>query len=144
MDELLRQLLNRLEAIGATNEEIYDTECRDRMGDAVFDGFIRPVMNFSLPLDFGLLGSAANDAVRTALAEYMDQANRLAPTVGASTFHGRLKAYVPRGEIKTWFATLTLTGTFDESHPAKAIIIANELRTLLTVMKHLTSIDWCN
>ena len=100
MDELLKQLLNRLEAIGATNEEIYDTECRDRMGDAVFDGFIRPVMNFSLPLDFGLRGGATNDAVRTALSEYIDQASRLAPTLGASTFHQRLNAFQD-GSVKS-------------------------------------------
>ena len=93
MTELLRQLLNRLEAIGATNDEIYDTECRVRMGDAIFDGFIRPVANFNLPVDFGLRGTSANDAVRVALAEYIDKASWLAPTVGASTFHERLNAF---------------------------------------------------
>ncbi|MCA8990248.1 MAG: hypothetical protein KDA78_21550, partial [Planctomycetaceae bacterium] len=47
----------------------------------------------SLPLDFGLRGTSANDAVRVALAEYIEKASRLAPTVGASTFHKRLNAF---------------------------------------------------
>jgi hypothetical protein len=100
MKELLQQLLNRLEAIGVTNDEIYDTECRDRMGDAIFDGFIRPMANFSLPLDFGLRDTSANDAVRVALAEYINKALVLAPTVGVSTFHERLNAFQD-GEVKS-------------------------------------------
>ncbi len=100
MNELLRQLLNRLEAIGVTNEEIYDTECRDRMGDAVFDGFIRPVANFNIPLDFGLHSTSANDAVRIALADYIEKAKKLAPTVGVTTFHERLDAF-QNGTIKS-------------------------------------------
>lgn len=100
MNVLLKQLLNPLEAIGATNGEIHDTECRDHMGNAVFDGFIRPVANFSLPLDFGLYSASANDAVRSALADYIEEAKKLAPTVGITTFHARLSAF-QNGAIKS-------------------------------------------
>jgi hypothetical protein len=92
--------LNRLEDIGAINEEIYDTECRDRMGDAVFDGFIRPVVDFNPPTDFGLHNPSANDAVRVALMEYIEKAKKLAPTVGVITFHDRLDAF-QNGAIKS-------------------------------------------
>ena len=39
MEELLKLLLDKLQEVGVVNDEIYDRECRDQMGDAVFDGF---------------------------------------------------------------------------------------------------------
>ena len=39
MDEILRELINKLDDVGSAHEELFDTECRERMGNAVFEGF---------------------------------------------------------------------------------------------------------
>ncbi len=59
MDVLLKKLLDRLGLVGKDHEEVYDTECRDRMSDAIFDGFIRRLDDFFLPPDFGLYSPEA-------------------------------------------------------------------------------------
>jgi hypothetical protein len=43
MKELLDRLLNRLEGIGKRAEELYDTECQQRMRGAVMNGFVRGI-----------------------------------------------------------------------------------------------------
>lgn len=93
MEELLRRLLNRLDVIGRDHSELYDTECRDRTGDAVFDGFVRPREGYTLPDDFALYTPEANRAVKEALAEYIDAAKAKAAELGLDTFHDRLEAY---------------------------------------------------
>jgi hypothetical protein len=93
MNELLRQLLNQLERIGHDHGELYDSVCRERMSDAVFDGFIRPQAGFSVPGDFGLHSREANDAVGKALSTFIEHANRHAADVGMSSFEQRLAAF---------------------------------------------------
>lgn len=92
MDELLLTLLQSLEAIGEANDEIGDTECRDRMRAAVHAGFLNPVLGFRLPASFGLNGRKANQSVRKALAHYIEAARAKADELGM-TFHDRLKAF---------------------------------------------------
>jgi hypothetical protein len=96
MEVLLRDLLNRLGQVGVAHEEIYDTECRDRMSNAVFDGFIRPVDGFVLPSDFGLYSPDANARVREALARYIVDATRKATGLQLKSFHQRLAAFQNR------------------------------------------------
>ncbi|HEX5105337.1 MAG TPA: hypothetical protein VFV87_16075, partial [Pirellulaceae bacterium] len=48
MDEILLALLIRLEAIGDEHEELFDSEVRERMGNAVFHGFVKPMYDFQL------------------------------------------------------------------------------------------------
>ena len=67
MEELLRRLLNRLADIGHDHEELYDTECRERMSEAVMNGFVRGASNYAMPDEFGLFSAEANLAVRQAL-----------------------------------------------------------------------------
>jgi hypothetical protein len=90
--ELLRKLLLRLEAVGIQNGEIYDTVCRDAMGEAVFSTFLLPEADYEFPEDFGLCTPEANQAVRKALLEYVTAARSLAPSEGLRTFQQRLAA----------------------------------------------------
>jgi hypothetical protein len=93
MDELLRNLLDRLQEIGQEHEEIYDTECRERMSNAILNGFIRPLNDFSLASDFGLYSSDANARVREALGTYISEANKTAKQINLCCFHARLSAF---------------------------------------------------
>ena len=100
MDELLKELLNRLGQVGKNHEEIYDTECRDRMSNAIFDGYIRRLDAFVLPSDFGLYSPEANTAVCEALASYIDRANAQANVLKLRSFHERLSAF-QNGDVKS-------------------------------------------
>jgi len=93
MDEALKRLLNRLKAIGETHEEIYDSECRELMSRAVFEGFIRRSLQFTLPEEYGLFSAEANREVRDALSEYIDVATRISADLHLNTFHERLIAF---------------------------------------------------
>ncbi len=93
MEKLLRQLLNRLEEIGNIYEELYDTECREQMSDAIMNGFVRSMDAFVWPDEFGLHSAEANQAVREALQEYVDRASLKASELGLSQFHVRLAAF---------------------------------------------------
>lgn len=93
MDELLRLLLNRLEQIGRDHEELYDTECRQIMANAVTDGFLRDTVDYVVPSNFGLYSAHANTAVRIAITAYIRAAKSMADQVGAVSFHQRLAAF---------------------------------------------------
>jgi hypothetical protein len=55
MKELLLQLLERLEQVGDDHEELFDADVREKMRDAVTEGFFAPV--FELPDDFAMYSS---------------------------------------------------------------------------------------
>src|SRR5262245_4349987 len=93
MEDLLKTLLNRLEGVGKTNEELYDTECRERLSGAVFDGFIKPVEGFDVPNGFGLYSPDANMKVRGAIGAYIADAKTRAAKMGLRSFHDRLAAF---------------------------------------------------
>lgn len=93
MEELLRQLLNRLEEIGRDHEELYDTDCREQMSDAVMSSFVRATNDLALPDTFGLYTAGANTAVREALSAYIDLARSKATDLGLHGFHDRLAAF---------------------------------------------------
>jgi len=90
MKDILLGLLNRLKAIGDTSEELYDTDVRQAMGDAVIDGYVRAEHDYAIPEDFGMFSPEANAAVRKALLDYMLAANQKAAELGISRFHDRL------------------------------------------------------
>lgn len=100
MDDLLADLLNGLSQIGNNNEEIYDTECRDRISDAIFSGFVRQIPEFALPSDFGLFSNEANLEVGKQIFAYISRANLLADTLQVVSFHARLAAF-QNGTIKS-------------------------------------------
>ncbi len=49
MEQLLLDLLNRLEGIGERDESLYDTVVREKMREAVFFAFIKPTPGYALP-----------------------------------------------------------------------------------------------
>lgn len=93
MDKLLLKLLQQLEKVAETNEEIFDTEVRERMGVACMDGFVRHESEFMLPSEFGLTTNDANAIVRAALDDYINAANEKASSLGIVQFHDRLTAF---------------------------------------------------
>lgn len=92
MDELLRELLDRLQAIGDRNESLYDTAVREVMGDVIFYGFLKPSPGYALPDDYGMMDDE-NKLIKTALESYLERANELAPALGLDTFRKRLAAF---------------------------------------------------
>ncbi|MCC9603340.1 hypothetical protein LOC67_22550 [Stieleria sp. JC731] len=93
MDELLRKLLDELDSIGQSNEEIYDSECRDKIGDPILYRFLRPDPQYYVPDDFGLRTEDANLRAKAALIAYTDDARKTAGDLGLNTFHARLEAF---------------------------------------------------
>jgi hypothetical protein len=92
MEQLLLELLIRLEAVGDRDESLFDTVVRERMGNAVFFGFIKPRQGFVLPDDYGM-PEEENRAIKAALGGYIEGARALAPAAGLDTFHKRLAAF---------------------------------------------------
>jgi hypothetical protein len=132
VDELLFKLLLRIEEIGNIHEELFDSDVRQAMGDAVFYGFIRPLAGYQLPDDFGMFSASANQQVRTAISEYVDSANRRADELGLSTFHQRLAAFQNRS-VRTpserWNDFDEFFGyTNPDSYDENGTVINNDLR----------------
>jgi hypothetical protein len=90
---ILRRLLDRLDAIAEQHEEVGDTDVREAMSDAVFDGFLRRVAGFELPERFAMFSKEGDRLVRQALAEFLPAANRHAGEAGLASFHERLTAF---------------------------------------------------
>jgi hypothetical protein len=93
MEEALLQLLTTLEALGETHEELYDSEVRERMGNAIRDGYVREKPNYEVPSDLGMYSDEANEAVQRAIETYIAAANELARELGIVTFHDRIAAF---------------------------------------------------
>ena len=68
---LLRALLDELDRLEQQHVEFSDTLAREELAEAVHRGFIVQEPGFDLPSDFGLFTQQGNDAVRTALAKYL-------------------------------------------------------------------------
>jgi hypothetical protein len=112
--------MQRLQAVGDEHEELYDTETRDAMGAAIFDGFLWPEPAFEVPGDFGLATPEANASVQAALRDYIAAARALAPQVGISTFQQRLAALQ---DTTVWTAD---GGTHDEFFGSYAACMYDE------------------
>lgn len=92
MERLLLDLLNSLEVVGDRDESLYDTVVREKMGNAIFFGFIKPRPGFVLPDDYGM-PDEENRQIKAALGDYIEGAKALAPAAGLNTFHKRLAAF---------------------------------------------------
>ena len=117
MDELLLELLETLEDIGRSHAEIYDSVCRDAMGDAVFHKFIKPSRSYQLPAGFGLDGDDANQRVRAALGRYVESARELAARLRLAGFHARLAAF-QNETVRTSHEQRRFDAFFGRSDPA--------------------------
>ena len=93
MEKLLLQLIERLEQIAEESEEIFDSEVREEMGLAIMEGYVRRTQGYQMPHSFGMNSQTANDAVRAALRDYIEMANRLSDRAGITRFLDRLAAF---------------------------------------------------
>src|SRR5205809_4631691 len=93
MEPVLFSLLKELEAIGEDYEELYDSEVRNRMGGAIFYGFLQQKSGYLLPDSYGMHSEEANRKVKEALASFIKTANARAQELGLKDFHSRLKAF---------------------------------------------------
>lgn len=89
----LLDLLESLEAIGTEHEEVYDTDVRERMSEAVYKAFLNPVPGYQLPLEFGMFEPNANAAVRAAISGYVERAAARAAVLALSDPKARLAAF---------------------------------------------------
>ncbi len=92
MEQLLLDLMRRLEAVGDHDESLYDTVVREKMGDPIFYLFVKPKSGYVMPDDYGM-SDEDNGVIKAALQEYIAGALTLAPALGLDTFHMRLAAF---------------------------------------------------
>jgi hypothetical protein len=92
MEQLLRELLERLSVIEADHSGLTDTEVAEKLTEAVYQGFLKPAPGYQLPDHFGMTSAAADQRVKEALGEFLARARPLAEEQGM-TFHQRLAAF---------------------------------------------------
>lgn len=92
MKDTLKQLLDRLDEIGSKHEELFDSDVRQNMSNAIVDGFVRNRPGYEIPNEYGMFTDTANVAVKTAIATFIEMANRDAEKMRLTTFHARLSA----------------------------------------------------
>ncbi len=93
MQTILRRLLDRVDVIAEQHDEVGDTDVREAMSAAVFDGFLRPVPAFALPDRYAMFSDEGDRLVRQALAEFLPDANQYAVGSSLTSFHERLSAF---------------------------------------------------
>src|SRR5262245_27167735 len=95
-DELraaLLELLESLEALGLEHEELYDSDVREQMSEAVHRGFIEPEPGYELPEEFGMFEPEGNAQVRAAISRYIVRAAARAAAIGLPEPNARLAAF---------------------------------------------------
>lgn len=93
MKVLLRQLLEKLESVGDHHEEVFDTDVREKLADAVAYGFLKPIEGFEIPTDYAMYSASGNAAVQDVIAWFIPLANERARALGLDSFHKRLNAF---------------------------------------------------
>ena len=93
MTQILKELLDNLETIGAEHEELYDTDVREHISDAIMSGFVRQTAGYSLPDEFGMFDADADSAVKAALAQFIERATQAAASQGLDSPQARLDAF---------------------------------------------------
>lgn len=93
MEDLLLELLHRLEVVGDAHEELFDPDVREALDDAVFNGFIKPTPGYGLPESFAMFTPEGDRAARDLLAWFLPTARKEAKQAGLNTFHKRLRAF---------------------------------------------------
>jgi hypothetical protein len=86
----LKQLLDRLDVISQKDDDVTDTEVRERMMEAIYNGFLVQTPGYVLPDDYSLYKAPeCNALVRQALAEFITEASKTAAAVP----HERLQQF---------------------------------------------------
>ncbi|VTR95209.1 unnamed protein product [Gemmata massiliana] len=86
MERLLLELLIRLEPVGDRDQALFDAVVRQKMGNAIFFGFIKPRPEFVPPDDYGM-PDEKNRAIEAALGAYIK---------GSGTRTSRRAGHVPQ------------------------------------------------
>lgn len=92
-DKVLLELLQQLEAIGNSHEELFDSAVREAMDDVVTDGFLKPKSDFELPSAFAMFSGEADQQIADAFAWFLPAANEAAEVDALDTFQKRLTAF---------------------------------------------------
>lgn len=71
MKKALKQLIDALDKVFETDEEVGDTAVREAMHDAVRNAFIVPQKDYTLPNDFRMFSPAGNRMVKAALQKFL-------------------------------------------------------------------------
>ena len=93
MKKALKQLLNALDRVFETHEEVGDTAVREAMHEAVHKAFIEPVKGYTLPDEFRMFSPAGNRKVRAALARFLAHPEVVAAAKELKTPKERLDAF---------------------------------------------------
>ena len=92
MEQLLLELLIRLETVGERDESLFDTVVREKIGDPIFYGFIKPEPGYVLPDEYGM-PDEENRLIKAALQAFVEGATSLVPAQDLDSFHKRLAAF---------------------------------------------------
>jgi hypothetical protein len=93
MKKALKQLINALDKIMETDEEVGDTAVREFMYDAVHKSFIIPQAGYQLPDDFGMFSEDGNRKVKAALKNFLAHPEVAVATKRLKTPKERLDAF---------------------------------------------------
>jgi len=97
LTQLLKTLMESLEAVGEESEELYDTDVREQMSAALHDGFVVPTDGFVLPEKFGMFSDEADLLVRQAIDAYIMAAKLRAKELSLAPGEQRLAAIEQEG-----------------------------------------------
>ena len=74
MKEALKELLNTLDRIAETHDELSDTDVAEALSDTVNNAFIDPVDGYVVPKSFGMFSPAADSLVHSAMKKFLSSA----------------------------------------------------------------------
>jgi len=92
----LNELLNNLEAIGATYPELYDTDVKEQTGSALIEILFYRNPQYQIPNSFGMFSEEANKEIQTAFQEFANQCKEL-----ELDFDDKLGLLGPKGAVTT-------------------------------------------
>jgi hypothetical protein len=92
VEQLLLELMRKLEVVGDRDESLYDSVVREKMGNPIFYLFVKPTAGYVMPDNYGV-SEGEDRLIKAALREYVEGALALAPQLGLNTFHERLAAF---------------------------------------------------
>jgi hypothetical protein len=96
-------LLEDLETIGDRHEELFDTDVREHLWEAIEAGLIRQEAGFEVPAQLGMFSEEANAWVAAVLGRHIAQLKEAFKAIGLDSEEKRLasffnpKLHTPRG-----------------------------------------------
>src|SRR5688572_18661759 len=95
MREVLIRFLDALESIGVDHEEVYDTDVRERLAEAIERNLIAPGASVNVPAKLGMFSDEADERVVAALHRYLTDARRRADELGLDEAARRTAVWDP-------------------------------------------------